>query len=137
MTSTKCTQWYFSIFFYLIMFWALLLTLQIYCLYILVSSFVVLWNFCTYKCVCFCIYILLLLILWLCLSCFFVCLFCLILICFSCLLVFYREKKESVWIWMGGRLGKIWEELREGKPWSEYNVWNKNLFSTKFKNIEK
>lgn len=45
-------------------------------------------------------------------------------ICFLfCLFVFYR-KKEGVELesWMGGEVGRIWEEMREGKLLLEYIV---------------
>lgn len=38
---------------------------------------------------------------------------------------------EKMWILKGRELGRILEDLCEGKLYSEYIVWKKKLFSTK------
>lgn len=44
----------------------------------------------------------------------------LFVILLTCLISKEREKK--VWDWKGGDVGRIWEEVKEEKPRSEYTV---------------
>lgn len=55
---------------------------------------------------------------------------------FMCLSVFYWERKRQVDL--GREAGRIWEELGEGKPWSEHSLKkkkNKNYFQWKKKDL--
>lgn len=62
---------------------------------------------------------------------------CIVLFMFVCLFVFFNSgwfaflfaylfSKGEVWTWMGGELKRIWEEMVEGKQWSEYIAWRFN-----------
>lgn len=48
-----------------------------------------------------------------------------------------REIKEKVWVCVVRDVGTVWEGLGEEKPWSEYIVYKKNLFSIKIKLYKK
>lgn len=62
---------------------------------------------------------------------FFACLFCLILVCFCFYLTLFNYldvclfsnegEKQRVYIWEGGEVEKIWEELRKGKSITRIN----------------
>lgn len=45
-----------------------------------------------------------------------------------CLFVFYRKRQKTPRV---GWVGSIWEQMTEGKPWSEYIIWKEIYFQLK------
>lgn len=41
---------------------------------------------------------------------------------------FPKERNREGCSWVGGKVGRIWEELNKGKPWSEYIIFKKYIF---------
>lgn len=49
--------------------------------------------------------------------------------------MFPMRRKEKVWIWIGGEVGKIWEELEKEKTINRIYCAKKNPFSNKKKKV--
>lgn len=98
-------------------------SLQNFCLFIMVLNIVFMDFLCAQMHVSLNLYVFFVLFLWL----FFKTLFGPILIClffFSYFILFLMplKRKKGVWVWVGGEVGKVWEELGKDKLFSEYIV---------------
>lgn len=63
--------------------------------------------------------------------CMFLCFLFLLVGLFQLLVHFLKTKRKKAWSLMAGEVWRIWEDMREGKLWSEYIVWKKFTFHFK------